>query len=307
MATHAPKGQVCNCRLRGWMPGVEHIPIRWPRPAHIMREEGLMEPWVVVDHIAQGWIRTIDGWAGNGARKIITHFGIERGGRIVQYQDIHTEGIHVSQVYNPSAARVQQFGAVAGRGANAYSIGIEHEGFSVNPGYGYDYLYSAGRPWPEAMVDASIKVKRWIFAQEDTHLGEPSRDSIIGHYEIDAKDRPHDPAPAHARAVWPVARMIRELAPPVLPDTYTVKSGDTLGAIALRFGVALEDLQRWNAITNADHLVIGQVLRFAAPKPNDEGQPPGASQQRALLEIQRFELALSDAQEHLRRAKQALA
>ena len=238
MATHAPAGQPCNCGLRGWMPGIEHLPIRWQRPAHIVRDAGLMQPYVVVDHIAQGYIRTIDGWATNGASKIITHFAAERGGRKVQYQDIYTEGIHTSSVSSPTARLVQQYGSVAGRGVNPYSIGIEHEGFSVDPGYGYDYIYSAQRPWPDAMVNASIEIKRWIFAQADTNLGVPSRDTIIGHYEADAKNRINDPSPANNRAVWPVERMIAELTPKPSPPPVTYPSSPALDAIESRLAAA---------------------------------------------------------------------
>ena len=207
-------GGPCDCGLRGWMPGVQHRPIQWKRPSWIVRDEGKMQPYVIVDHIMQGWLRTIDSWAETGASKIIVHFGIARDGRTCQYQDIYTEGIHTSSVNSPTSKIVQRLGSVARRGANPYSIAIEHEGFSVEPPYGYDFPYSAQRPWPTPMVEASIAIKRWIFAQGIANLGEPSRDSIIGHYEADARNRPHDPAPAHDRSIWPVERMIAALRPP---------------------------------------------------------------------------------------------
>ena len=211
--THAPAGGACNCGARGWMPGVEHRPIQWQRPDFMLRDAGKMRPHVIVDHIMQGYLTTIDAWATNGASKIIVHFGISRSGRTVQYQDIYTEGIHTSSVSSPTAARVLQFGSIAGRGVNPYSVAIEHEGFSVDPGYGHDYIYTRDRPWPEAMVTASVGVKRWIFAQPDTDLGAPSVDSIIGHYEADARSRINDPAPHANRSIWPRARMIAALAP----------------------------------------------------------------------------------------------
>ena len=227
--THAPLAEACNCGLRGWMPGIHHHPIRWARPLYMQRDAGKMEPYVIVDHIMQGYLRTIDAWAVNGESKIITHFGISRSGRIVQYQDIHTEGIHTSAVNGPTSKIVQQYGSVAGRGANAYSVAIEHEGFSVDPGYGFDYLYSPQRPWPEAMVRASVSVKRWLFAQAETQLGPPSVDTIIGHYEADARNRINDPSPASDRSIWPRERMIRELTTSTPPPPPAFDRAGSLG------------------------------------------------------------------------------
>ena len=42
--------------------------------------------------------------------------------------------------------------------------------------------------------------------------------------------------------------------------TYTVASGDTLGAIANRFGVTVEDLAAVNGIADPNLLAVGQVL-----------------------------------------------
>lgn len=44
--------------------------------------------------------------------------------------------------------------------------------------------------------------------------------------------------------------------------TYTVKAGDTLSAIAARFGVTLNALMSANGITNANSIRIGQVLKI---------------------------------------------
>ncbi|CCH77818.1 putative Lysozyme [Nostocoides japonicum T1-X7] len=44
------------------------------------------------------------------------------------------------------------------------------------------------------------------------------------------------------------------------PRTYTVKAGDTLGAIALRFGTTVAELVRLNHIADPDVIRVGQVL-----------------------------------------------
>ena len=45
------------------------------------------------------------------------------------------------------------------------------------------------------------------------------------------------------------------------PEAYTVKSGDTLSAIASRLGTTVEELARKNQIGNVDQIQIGQQIR----------------------------------------------
>ncbi len=48
---------------------------------------------------------------------------------------------------------------------------------------------------------------------------------------------------------------------------YVVAQGDTLSAIAKRFGVSLADLQKLNGITDPDTITVGQRLRIPAVTP----------------------------------------
>jgi len=50
------------------------------------------------------------------------------------------------------------------------------------------------------------------------------------------------------------------------PNTYTVKSGDTLSGIATRFGTTVSKLQSLNGIKDANKIFVGQVLKL-----NDSG------------------------------------
>ena len=54
--------------------------------------------------------------------------------------------------------------------------------------------------------------------------------------------------------------------------TYTVKSGDTLSAIANDFGVTVDQLVRWNNISNPNLITIGQILYFADKSSSGLGQ-----------------------------------
>lgn len=209
MSTHQPMGTACDCGARGWMPGVEHAPIQWQ-----MHRDNLvtyMEPLAVVDHIMQGYLTTMVDWTRNGASRVIAHFGIARDGRIVQMHPIFSPGVHATY-YDHTSQYVAK--VVRGRwtSPNTYTIGIEHEGCSVRPPYTVpdSLIYGKDNPWPEAMVEASVRVKAWCFATAPS-LGQPSSDTIIGHYETGDPTRVDDPSARAYRAAWPRAAMIAAL------------------------------------------------------------------------------------------------
>lgn len=52
---------------------------------------------------------------------------------------------------------------------------------------------------------------------------------------------------------------------PVTPMTYTVQRGDTLSAIARKFGVTINELVAWNNISKPNAIEVGQVLLIEAP------------------------------------------
>jgi len=54
-------------------------------------------------------------------------------------------------------------------------------------------------------------------------------------------------------------------------DEYVVQAGDTLGDIAQRYGISLQDLMTANNITDPNALSIGMVLSVPAPNPGDTG------------------------------------
>jgi len=57
------------------------------------------------------------------------------------------------------------------------------------------------------------------------------------------------------------------------PFTYTVQAGETMGGIALKFGVSLEDLQAANPGISPNAMSIGQVLRIPSDPANPSGEP----------------------------------
>lgn len=68
------------------------------------------------------------------------------------------------------------------------------------------------------------------------------------------------PAGATSPAAEPVSGEALPQETPVEPTTYSVQPGDTLGSIASRFDVSLDDLMRANGIANPDYVQVGQEL-----------------------------------------------
>ena len=53
--------------------------------------------------------------------------------------------------------------------------------------------------------------------------------------------------------------------------TYTVKSGDTLSSIAAEFGVTVDELVKWNNISNPNMIYVGQILYLEPHNSNNYG------------------------------------
>ncbi|MBM5575094.1 LysM domain-containing protein [Deefgea sp. CFH1-16] len=49
------------------------------------------------------------------------------------------------------------------------------------------------------------------------------------------------------------------------PQSHTVKEGDNLYQISLRYGQSMQDLAQWNQLNNLNGLKTGQVLRLSPP------------------------------------------
>lgn len=62
--------------------------------------------------------------------------------------------------------------------------------------------------------------------------------------------------------------------PDPLVSSYTVIAGDTLSAIAKRFGTTVEKLQALNAIKNPDKISVGQILKLPAETKADTTVEP---------------------------------
>lgn len=208
----------------GWMDGVEHIPTA-AYGGYAAVPNGTMWPKQIVNHIMQGYQNTMIGWAQQRppVQRASAHFTINRAGRIVQHVSLWDPAWHV-----------------AWTDWNLHSIGIEHEGFSVNPGYAFDYVYDTAHPWPQAMVDASIRVNKWVMEAIRAYDASvvPDLSTIIGHKDTGQPDRVNDPGTQWYAQVRPL--VLAAFAPPAPPPeptiTMTVKEFEAIKATVFRAG-----------------------------------------------------------------------
>lgn len=61
--------------------------------------------------------------------------------------------------------------------------------------------------------------------------------------------------------------------PSPTPFTYTIKSGDTISSIAVKFGVSMDDLQAANPEISPNTMSIGQVIKIPSNPDNPSGEP----------------------------------
>ena len=67
----------------------------------------------------------------------------------------------------------------------------------------------------------------------------------------------------------------------VQPGYYRVQSGDTLTQIARKQGTSVSDLVRWNKLSNANAIEVGQVLRVEPPAGQARAPAPSKATSRA--------------------------
>lgn len=72
------------------------------------------------------------------------------------------------------------------------------------------------------------------------------------------------PGPGGQQPTSPAPAATPTPAPARTPGTYTVQAGDTLGAIAERFGVTIADLVAANGLADPDLIYPGQELTIPA-------------------------------------------
>ncbi|MFF9287499.1 peptidoglycan-binding protein [Streptomyces griseosporeus] len=214
------------------MPGVQF------RPVPNKTTNGMKAHYGVVLHIMQGTLWGSDAWFRNPAAQASAHFGVGKDGTILQWVDTKDR-------------------AWAQAGGNSYWISIEHEGES-------------GDSLTPEQIAADAKILTWAHKTHGVVL--QSTDSVTGrglgwhgmggtawggHTAC-----PGDPIKSQRAAILKAAGAADDSTSGT--TTYTVKKGDTLSAIAKRYGTTVTKLVTLNKLKDADEIAVGQKLRIPA-------------------------------------------
>src|SRR5512138_2717843 len=79
--------------------------------------------------------------------------------------------------------------------------------------------------------------------------------------------------------------------PSPTPFTYTIKSGDTISSIALKFGVSMDELQAANPEISPNAMSIGQVIKIPSDPDNPSGEPTPTPAPFTVQQIQCYPTA----------------
>lgn len=253
------------CDFAAWRPG----PFGYP--------EGTLAqnlPRFFVDHIMEGYKSTMDNLAWRIANQKAVHFGIGKDGSLSQYTNILDAawGNGVSGDItrydrgNRHLVRCETLGWWGeGRyfnGApywfltdgvqnilNVHSISIEHEGFWQDE-------------WTAPMLETDIAVKKWCL-EELTRAGHAplarDEDLLVGHYQIDPRDRANCPGPN-----WPKATILAALKEEDMPTLEEIAAAmDARRRLKMQW--VKENIEEGDLVraedTDAVYVLIGGYLR----------------------------------------------
>ncbi len=106
-------------------------------------------------------------------------------------------------------------------------------------------------------------------------------------------------APTQQATVAPTAAATT--APSGAETTYTVRAGDNLFRIALRYGLTVERLASYNGITNASMIYVGQAIRVPGSSSAVPTPQPGQGEQTHVVQVGEnlFRIALRYNMSHL--------
>lgn len=198
----------------------------------------------ICDHIMAGSIESADSWFKSPGSQASAHFGVAKDGRIWQWV-AEENAAWANGVVNLSAASPPWLvSAVAvHENPNNLTISIEHEG-------------QPSDIMPEAQYQATLSLHRYLVAKYAIKL---DREHIIGHYQVDAVNRPDCPGPN-----YPWKRLMSDLA-----------NGGTFDPNPRGLNVGPGMLEKLKQIKETS-LTNEQ---FFGPNP---GQPPGLAQRSFL-------------------------
>jgi hypothetical protein len=132
----------------------------------------------IVDHIMEGSLNSTDGWFKNSLSQASTHFGVGLDGRIFQWVRLEDSawGNGVTNISSSSPDWLKRM-VQAGINPNFSTISIEHEGYT-------------GNIMTESQYQATLWLHKYLLKTTGLSI---SKDTIIGHYQVDIVNRPFCP------------------------------------------------------------------------------------------------------------------
>lgn len=143
------------------------------KPSPNFSSRDTYKPEAIVIHIMAGTLVGTDSWFQSKTSSVSAHYGIGLNGEIHQYVQEDKAAWHAGVVTNPSWKLLKP-----DINPNKYTIGIEHEG-------------QLDTVWTPEMKKASAGLIADICSRWSIPI---DRDHIIGHYQINAVNRPNCPA-----------------------------------------------------------------------------------------------------------------
>lgn len=135
------------------------------------------KPEIIVIHISSGSLTSMASWFNTPSSQASAHYGIGKNGSILQYVEEDKKAWACGRVNNPSFTLYKQ-----GINPNLYTINIENEGMDLSLA-------------PAIQIKTLCELIKDIAKRNNIPL---DRDHIIGHFQIDAINRPFCPSPTHS-------------------------------------------------------------------------------------------------------------
>lgn len=159
-------------------------------PCRNCGDRGFFKPEIIVVHISTGTMASMDSWFAQPVSQASAHYAVGKDGTTVhQYVEEGLAAWANGRVINPSF-KLYKWGI----NPNKYTISIENEGTDLSIA-------------PDVQINLLLELIRDVARRWSIPL---DRDHIIGHYQVDAVNRPFCPSPDHAVMDRLVARLQTE-------------------------------------------------------------------------------------------------
>ena len=146
------------------------------------------KPEIIVIHISTNTLASMISWFNTPSSQASAHYGIGKDGTILQYVEESNKAWTQGNVKNPTAKIIKER---IGINPNLFCLSIENEG--------QDLQYA-----PEIQLQTLCDLIKDIASRWNIKI---SRNTVIGHWEIDSKNRNYCPSPNHLFMDKLVARL----------------------------------------------------------------------------------------------------